>query len=107
MKIASISDPMTATGLKLAGVGGAHEAGSWEEAEKIFEQLLGEPEMGIIIITETLAEKMDEKLSRFREDKEGVTPVIIEIPDKGGPMPERREAIDKIVKRAVGVTVER
>ncbi len=49
---------------------------------------------------------MDERLSRFREEKEKVTPILIEIPAKEGPIPERREVIDKIVKRAVGIKIE-
>ncbi|KXB03423.1 hypothetical protein AKJ47_02285 [candidate division MSBL1 archaeon SCGC-AAA261G05] len=106
MEIASITDPTTAIGLRLAGVREAHEVEDWREAEEIFEEMLGEREVGIIILTERLAQKMGEKVLELKEER-GITPIIVEIPDKEGALPERAEAVREIVKRAVGVEVER
>lgn len=107
MKIVSITDPATANGLKLAGVKEAHETDDSGEAEKILRRTLEEKEVGIIILTEKLAENMGENLDELKQKKTEITPIIIEIPGKEGPVPERREIIDKLVKRAVGIKVER
>lgn len=107
MKIASITDPDTAAGLKLAGIEEVHEIERSKEAEEILEKLAEEKEVRIIIITESLAQKIGEKIDEFKEERGRITPVLIEIPSKEGPIPERREKIDKVVKRAVGIEVER
>lgn len=106
MKIASITDPLTAKGLKLAGMGEAHEVEDAKKAESIFEDLTKKGEIGIIILTEQLAKEMNEKVLETKEEKGKITPIVIEIPSKEGPVPERREIIDKLVKRAVGIKVE-
>ncbi len=106
MKITSITDPVTADGLRLAGVERAFETEEGEEAEKIYLELLEDGEVGIIILTEDLAKKMSEDVLESKRDKKGVIPMVIEIPGKEGPVPERREFIDKLVKRAVGIKLE-
>ncbi len=106
MKVTSVTDSITADGLKLAGVEKAFETEDKEEAEEIYKKLLDDEEIGIIIITEDLAQKMSEDVIESRKEKEGVLPMVIEIPGKEGTIPERREFIDKLVKRAVGINVE-
>lgn len=106
MKIASITDPLTANGLKLAGMGEVHEVENTKEAERIFVKIIRDEEIGIVLITEQLAKEMDETVLESKEEKEKITPIVIEIPSKEGPVPERREIIDKLVKRAVGIKVE-
>lgn len=105
MKISSITDPVTVDGLKLAGVEEAYEARDRERAEEIFRQLVEEEEIGIILLSEKLAQGMDENLIESNKG-EDITPIVIEIPGKEGPVPERREIIDKLVKRAVGIRLE-
>lgn len=107
MKIASITDPTTANGLRLAGVKEVHEVEEQRESEEIFEEMLERREIGIIILTERLAQKMSEKILEIEKEGKDTTPIIVEIPDKEGPLPERAEIINKIVKRAVGVEVKR
>lgn len=107
MEIAGITDPTTADGLKLAGIREVHEIENKEETKEVFDNMIKKSQIGIIILTEELAQEIDGEISRFREEKEGVTPIIIEIPNKEGPVPERKEIIDKLVKRAVGIKLER
>ena len=106
MKLGCIADPITAKGLKLAGVKEAQIAEEEEEAKAALEELLEDGEVGIMILTEDLAEKSDETISEKREKKDGIIPIIIEVPGREGPIPERREVIDKLVKRAVGINVQ-
>ncbi|MEA1904583.1 MAG: V-type ATP synthase subunit F [Candidatus Hadarchaeota archaeon] len=105
MKIASITDPVTATGLRLAGIKETREIEEKGEAEKLFDSLTKNEEIGVIIISERLARGMRQKLNKFSEEKKKVTPVIVEIPDRVGPLPERAETTRRLVKRAVGVEI--
>lgn len=107
MKIASLTDSTTANGLKLAGVKESYQAKNRGEAEKIFEEIMEKEEIGVIILTEDLAQKIDQKIESFREEREGTIPALIEIPGKEGSVPERRKIVDKLVKRAVGINIER
>lgn len=106
MGIASITDPTTATGLRLAGIEDAYEAEDREETEVLFEKLTEEEGIGLLIMTEGLAEKIREKIDKLTDEREGITPILAEIPDKRGPIPERKEVIRKLIKRAVGVEIK-
>lgn len=105
--MASITDSTTANGLKLAGIEEVLVAEDEKEAGENFERIKRMEDIGIIILTEDMAQKIDEKISDFREEREGITPIIIEIPNKEGPVPERREIIDKLITRAVGAKVKK
>lgn len=105
MKVASITDHTTAIGLRLGGIKEAHEAEDIVEAGELFEELVEEEEIGILIITEKLAQGMRKKIDKLTEEREH--PIIAEIPDKGGPIPERKEVIRTLIKRAVGVEIKR
>ncbi len=107
MKIVSITDPTTADGLRLAGVKDTYSVEDIAEAEKLLEENMAREDVGVIITTESLAQELDEKILGLREEKEKTTPILIEIPSKEGPVPERREVIGKLVKRAVGIKLER
>ncbi len=106
MEIVSITDSLTARGLKLAGVNETFVADSREGAKRAFEKILEMDSVGVVIITEQLAQKINNELTNFRESKERVTPIVIEISGREGPVEERRKVIEKLVKRAVGVKVE-
>ena len=106
MKVTSITDSVTADGLRLAGIEKAFETEDEKEAEDVYKELLENEEVGIIILTEDLAQKMSEDVLELRKEKKGILPMVIEIPGMEGSVPERREFIDKLVKRAVGIKVE-
>ena len=42
----------------------------------------------------------------INENKRGVTPIIVEIPDKRGPMEQKVSEIERLIKRAVGVALK-
>jgi len=107
VKIAGITDPVTAIGLRLAGVRRAYEVENSAEAGELFDSLIKNEEIGIIIISERIAQDIRWKLDRFLEERRGVRPVVVEIPDKVGPIPERMETVRKLVRRAIGVEVLR
>ena len=125
--IAVIGDPETATGFRLAGVTAVFEcsegagtgtgagAGSdgGEEVARVLERLArdggeGNGGLRIIVITERLAAetKAREKIKEINARKKGVIPIIIEVPDKKGPLAKEIDEIGWLIKRAVGVAVK-
>jgi V/A-type H+-transporting ATPase subunit F len=102
MKIAVLGDRDTALGFRLAG---AHEVYVFEENPLDIErlrnklrELVERDDIGIILITERLAEKVelpDVKL-----------PIILQVPDKFGSRLGEK-ALREIVRRAIGVELKR
>lgn len=107
--IAVIADPDTATGFRLAGVKGVYECEADEkgDASRLLDKLAKE-EVAIIIINERLAAKAKnrEKIKEINSKKRGVTPIIVEIIDKKGPIEEEISEIGRLIKRVVGVEIK-
>ncbi|AEH25239.1 V-type ATP synthase subunit F [Pyrococcus yayanosii] len=102
MKIVVIGDQDTALGFRLAG---AHEVYAFDEAPLSIErarnklkELIEREDVGIILITERLAEKVGVPDVKF--------PIILQIPDKFGPV-RGEEVLKEIVRRAIGVEIRR
>jgi V/A-type H+-transporting ATPase subunit F len=102
MKIAVLGDRDTALGFKLAG---AHEVYSFDttplEVERLknkVDELVGREDIGIILITEGLAQKIELPDVTF--------PIILQVPDKSGTN-YGEESIKEIVRRAIGVELKR
>lgn len=102
MKLFAISDNIdTITGLRLSGIKGivAHER---EEILEALDDLVMDKEMGIILMTELLAEKIPEELKKIRLDS--TMPIITVIPDRHG---ERRrpDYITNYIKESIGLKI--
>ncbi len=102
MRFFVISDNTdTITGLRLAGIKGVvvHHR---EEVLKVLEEAASDPEMGIIIMTELLAEKVQEEVKAIRLDSS--KPIITVIPDRHG---ERRrpDYITNYIKESIGLKI--
>jgi len=97
-KIAVLGDAPTVMGFRLAGVGEAFQA-SGKEAEKKLEELIARPDIGIVIINESLLAGMD---WRLRKRLEGMAkPAVVAVPDYRGEAAEA-ESLKALVKRALG-----
>ena len=111
--IAVIGDRETAIGFRLAGVQAVYEV-SQDEKEKenetlnLLDKLVSEDGVVLIIINERLAAetRVRDKIRAINENKRGVTPIIVEIPDKRGPMEKKVSEIERLIKRAVGVALK-
>ncbi|WP_297435694.1 V-type ATP synthase subunit F [Thermococcus sp.] len=102
MKIAVLGDRDTALGFKLAG---AHEVYPFDttplEIERLknkVDELVGREDIGIILITEGLAQRIELPDVTF--------PIILQVPDKSGTN-YGEESIKEIVRRAIGVELKR
>jgi V/A-type H+/Na+-transporting ATPase subunit F len=102
MKFFAISDNVdTITGLRLAGIKGVLVR---EKAEVIqaLEKATADENMGIIIMTELLAEMVQEEVKIIRLDAS--KPIITVIPDRHG---ERRrpDYITNYIKESIGLKI--
>jgi len=104
MKIGVIGDRDTVIGFALSGVKNRVTPKDKKEAENALSKFMEEPGVGVIIITEKLAEMIRKEINAWKTRKP-LYPVIVEIPDKKEIM-EREDRIEKIIRRAVGVVPE-
>ncbi len=102
MKFFAISDNIdTITGLRLAGIKGivVHEK---KEVVEALEKAVEDKDIGIIIMTELLAEMLQDEVKVIRLD--AAKPIITVIPDRHG---ERRRAdyITNYIKESIGLKI--
>jgi V/A-type H+-transporting ATPase subunit F len=104
MKVAALCDKETAVGLQLTGVRECYVPDS-ETALTLFHELTKRTDVGVVIITEKIAQNLDAALKDFRLHKK--TPIIVEIPDKTGKIKDHVDIVSLLIKRAVGIDVSK
>lgn len=95
-----IGDDETVTGFRLAGVPGRAARTPFDTVEALKVAAATEG-VSIVIITERLAAAVEEELRGYYA---AGAPLIIHIPDRGGPSPDRTP-IREMIKSAVGVSM--
>lgn len=103
MKIAAICDEDTAIGLKLAGI---HEVYVPGDTRKLFKEIVSRKDVVILFITERLAEGISREIKEYLLQEERF-PIVVEIPDKKGKLAEHVDNISMLIKRAIGIDIER
>ena len=101
MKIAGICDRDTAVALRLAGVKDLFFDN--KNYVKLWNDLIQRDDIGIVFITEQIAEELSRELKDFRARFS--LPIIVEIPDKKGRMKDHVDYVSLLIKKAVGVEV--
>ena len=104
MKIAAIADPDTVIGLKLAGVKDSYPVETADEAEQALRKVTQDQNVGLIIFTEKLADKIRKTIAEFTSQR--TVPVVVEIPDKRGIEAGRRDPLMDMIRRAVGIELK-
>jgi V/A-type H+-transporting ATPase subunit F len=104
MKIAAIADPDTVIGLRLAGVKDSYQVETAEQAEAAFRKATQDQNVGLIIFTDKLADKIRQTITDFTSQR--TVPVVVEIPDKRGIEPGRRDPLMDMIRRAVGIELK-
>jgi len=99
MKYYIIGDEDSVLGFGMVGVEGKAVHGR-EDAEQAFRKVLEEAELGIIIITERVADLIRPLVERYLFTER--FPLIVEIPDREGPK-EDRPSIRELVNAAIGI----
>ena len=99
MKFWCIADEETVRGFRLAGVGGCAVHTSAQAAAAL-EQATADPDCGIVVLTQQVAEGIRDKVAALRLERE--RPLIVEIPAPEGPLPGRK-SLRQFVQEAVGI----
>lgn len=102
MKFFLISDNVdTLTGMRLAGINGVIVHNREEVLSKLNE-VSNDSEIGIILVTELLANMVEEEIKNIRLDSR--RPIVTIIPDRHG---ERRQKdyITNYIKESIGVKI--
>jgi V/A-type H+-transporting ATPase subunit F len=101
MKYYAIGDSDTVLGFRFAGIEGKVVASS-AEAHAALKEASARADVGVIIITEEVAERIREEVTAVKLKVS--RPLLIEIPGPSGPSPKRRTLLS-IITEAVGVRV--
>lgn len=99
MKITVIADEDTVIGFAFAGIRGIVVT-TREEARQAFDQVTHTADMGIVLMTERIAQMIREPVDKWIIG--GGQPLVVEIPDRQGPL-ENRRTPHEFVKSAIGV----
>ena len=103
MKLAAFCDQDTATGLRLAGIKDLFVS---EGNEKdIWDKIIQRNDIGILFITQQISQNLDKYIRDFRIAKN--IPIILEIPSKKAPIEGYVDFISLLIKKAVGVEINK
>ncbi|MBS3778301.1 MAG: hypothetical protein KGY50_03290 [Candidatus Thermoplasmatota archaeon] len=106
MNVIALCDKDTAAGLQLAGIKTVYVPSKEKTALQYFHQIEDNIEsIGIIIVTEQIAEDIGKELNEFR--LRNIIPIVIEIPDKHGRKPDHVDYVSHLIKKAVGMEINR
>jgi V/A-type H+/Na+-transporting ATPase subunit F len=94
-----IGDEDTVLGFGLVGVKGK-TVRTQEETDAAFQEAISDPETGIIIITERIANLIRPIVDNFLFTER--FPLIVEIPDREGPV-KGKPGIRQMVNEAIGI----
>ena len=101
MKIAALCDIDTAVGFRLAGIQDIFVPNGNEK--ELWNKICEQENIGIIFITEKIADALGQYLKEFRIIHN--IPIIVEIPDKKGRRKDHVDFISQLIKKAVGVEI--
>jgi len=103
MKLTALCDKDTAVGLRLAGIQEIYVSEGNEV--KLWNQISERDDIGIVFINEKIAEDLDKDLKEYRLRNN--VPIIIEIPDKKGRRKDHVDFVSHLIKKAVGVEINK
>ena len=106
MEIALIGDRHTVCGFRLAGVRKTFrmQALKGEGIRAILKDLF-DGTVSIILVTEKTAAEIRDVLDEVNKFRTGIMPIILEIPDSGGPLISKVDPMREIIKKTVGFEI--
>ena len=103
MRLAAICDNDTAVGMRLAGVNDLFIPN--DNTLDVWNKITERDDIGILFITEKIAEDLGKYLKEFRIRNN--IPIIVEIPDKKGRISDHVDFVSHLIKKAVGIEVNK
>jgi V/A-type H+-transporting ATPase subunit F len=101
VKFYCIADEDTVRGFRLAGVEGESVLTS-HEASDALTRAVKRPNIGIVILTQSVAADIREQVDEIRAERE--RPLLVEVPGPQGPLPGRK-TLRQFVQEAVGIRI--
>ncbi len=101
MKFYVIADEDIVLGFRYAGIEG-EIVNEPAKALEAFRKAVSLPDVGILMMTEKIADFLDEEVLKWQ--MESSYPLIVEIPDFDGHLPDRR-TLAEAIREAIGINV--
>ncbi len=102
-KIVVLGSEVLPLGMKLAGVSESHTVKDKEDAERRMNAMLDRDDVGIIVISQGVAESITDRRTRYRIDN-SLDPLVVSVADynekEGG-----EDTLRRLILRAVGVDI--
>jgi vacuolar-type H+-ATPase subunit F/Vma7 len=106
MEVVLIGDRHSAYGFRLAGIRKTFLVEDLLRADtRAVLRGLFDGTTGIVLITERAAAEIREPLDEVNRFRTGIMPIVLEIPDSGGPMVGRVDPMRELIKRTVGFEI--
>jgi len=106
MEIALIGDRHTVYGFRLAGIRKTFVIEQIRQGDiRGILKGLFDDNIGIILVTEKVAGEIRNILQEVDRFRKGIMPIVVEIPDSGGPLPEKIDPMRELIKRTVGFEI--
>ncbi|MDE1855367.1 MAG: hypothetical protein KGH57_03575 [Candidatus Micrarchaeota archaeon] len=102
-KIVVIGTEVLPLGMKLAGVKESYTVGEPEEAERLLHTLFDRADVGIIVITEGLANSIKDRRVRYRMEN-SIDPLIISVAGYKEKVASE-DTLRRLILRAVGIDI--
>jgi len=103
MRLAALCDNDTAVGMRLAGVNDLFIPN--DNTLDVWNKITERDDIGILFMTEKIAEDLGKYLKEFRIRNN--IPIIVEIPDKKGRISDHVDFVSHLIKKAVGIEVNK
>jgi len=101
--IVLITDSQRSVGFGLAGISGIYKADDSQEAMDLVEKLVGQQNIGIIMISDHLVPSGDE----FERISRRSFPTIVTIPSyRGSGKQDSRLQLREFIQRSIGISIE-
>jgi len=98
--IAIVGDSDTVIGFRLGGIKETNTVKDSEEAKKVIKDLTDQG-FSIIITTEKIGDEIRDFIDKTTKTR--TLPIIVEIPDKTGPIERVADPLRELVRRAIGI----
>jgi V/A-type H+-transporting ATPase subunit F len=101
MKVLVIGHPEAVLGFSLVGVHG-QIAATAQEANWALDEALSASDVGIILVTEDVAELVEVRMDELK--RRSTVPLVVEIPGPQGIRADR-PSLSEVIRRAIGVRI--
>ena len=101
-RIATVTDNITALGMKLAGMGEV-AVGDADTATDLITKYANDPTIAVLIVTERIGEDNRALLNRISQRP---WPVVVEIPGPEGKMERESSTLKELVRQALGIEMD-